>query len=289
MVSKSEQENNSRPTVALALSGGAARGLAHVGVLKALIDHNIPIDFIVGTSAGAVVAGAYASGLTIKEIEELGQNIRWRDMGRMTISRLGIQTNARIEEFIKAKFPITRFEDLVIPLAVIATDLHSGTAVVMKDSGDIGFAIRASCAIPGWYVPVMDEQGRLLVDGGLVANVPSSIARSFGPDVVIAVDVNTEGAKFWGPPQSAIGVLLQSMMVLQRLTSGYQCKDADIIIGPKVGHIRWDEMHRAKELIAAGEQAALSCIDQVKELVAPQLIEAPATRKWYQFLLPNKT
>jgi NTE family protein len=283
-----EKEIRSKPKVAVALSGGAARGLAHIGVLKALLKHKIPIDFIAGTSAGALVGGALASGLTIEEIEEIGINIRWRDFGRMTISRLGIQTNIRLEEFIRTKFPVTRFEDLVIPLAVVATDLNSGAAVIMRDSGDVASAIRASCAIPGWYVPVMDNEGRLLVDGGLVANIPSTIARSFDADIVIAVDVNTEGAKFWGPPQSAIGVLLQSMMVLQRLSSGYQHREANIIIGPKIGHIRWDEMHRAKELIAAGEEAALEKIEEIAQLINPPLPDIPPKRRWYQFLIPHK-
>ena len=253
----------------LALSGGAARGIAHAGVLRVLEEHHIPIDFVAGTSAGALVGGALAAGLSIAEITEMGRNLRWRDMGRMTLSRLGVQSNARMEEFIRARLPVTRFEDLRIPFAAVATDLHSGAAVVMSGEGDVPFAIRASCAIPGWYVPVTDAQGRQLVDGGLVANVPSAAARSLGADIVIAVDVNSEGAKFLGPPQSAIGVLLQAMMVIQRTAAAHQWQDADLVIRPKVGHIRWDEMRRADELIEAGEQAALVTIERIKHLLEP--------------------
>ncbi|MGB7921979.1 MAG: patatin-like phospholipase family protein, partial [Pyrinomonadaceae bacterium] len=250
-----------------------------VGVLRVLAEHGIPIDFIAGTSAGAVVGGALASGLPLAEIEKIGRTLRWRDMGRMTLSRLGVQSNARLEEFMRARLPVTRFEELPIPFAAVATDLHSGSAVILSGEGDLPFAVRASCAIPGWYVPVTDEHGRQLVDGGLVANIPSAAARSLGADLVIAVDVNFEGAKFLGQPQSAIGVLLQSMMVVQRTASAHQLQDADVVVRPRVGHIRWDEMTRAEELIAAGEEAARATIERIKHLLEP----SPSPRlKWYQ-------
>ncbi len=275
---RKQSEQTNRPSVGLALSGGAARGIAHVGVLKVLAEHNIPIDFIAGTSAGSIVGGAYAAGMPLEEIERIGRALRWKDMGRMTLSRLGVQSNARMEEFIRKFLPVHRFEDLPIPFAAVATDLHTGEAVVMSGEGDLPFAIRASCTIPGWYVPVTDERGRQLVDGGLVANVPAAAARSLGADLVIAVDVNAEGAKFLGPPQSAIGVIFQSMMVVQRTVSALQLQDADIVIRPRVGHIRWDEMKRADEMIAAGEEAARRTIARIQRLLEP----AGAPPKWYQ-------
>jgi NTE family protein len=280
MPQKSSQSN--RPRVGLALSGGAARGIAHLGVLRVLLDQNIPIDCIAGTSAGALVGGAFAAGMPLSEIEEIGLKLRWRDVGRMTLSRLGVQTSARMEEFIRARFPTTRFEELRIPFVAVATDLHTGAAVEMKETGDVAFAIRASCCIPGWYVPVTDEQGRQLVDGGIVANIPTAAVRSLGADIVIAVDVNAEGAKFLGPPQSAIGIMVQSMMVIQRTVSAHQLQQADVIIQPKVGHIRWDEVSRAEELIEAGKEAAREAVEKIKHLTQP--LPEPATRKWFQFL-----
>ena len=258
-----------RPRVGLALSGGAARGIAHVGVLKVLEQHGVPIDCIAGTSAGAVVGGAYAAGVSLRELEEMGRSLRWRKMGRMTLSRLGVQDNSRLEEFVRQRFPRTRFEDLLIPFAVVATDLHSGAAVTMSGRGDVAFAIRASCALPGWYVPVTDERGRQLVDGGLVANIPSTAARALGADIVIAVDVNFEGAKFLGPPRSVIGVLFQAMMVVQRSAAAHQRYLSDVVIEPKVGHIRWDEMGRFDELIQAGETAAQAQIEEIILRLAP--------------------
>ncbi|HUQ34558.1 MAG TPA: patatin-like phospholipase family protein [Pyrinomonadaceae bacterium] len=277
-MSKDEAIQNNRPRVGLALSGGVARGNAHIGVLRVLEEHHIPIDYIAGTSAGSLVAAAYAAGMPIDEIAEIGRNMRWRDVGRVTLSRLGVQSNARMEEYARALLPVKRFEELRIPLAIVATDLKSGSAVIITE-GDVAFAIRASCALPGWYVPVTDEHGRQLVDGGLVGNIPTAAVRHLGADIVIAVDVNSEGAKFLGPPQSIIGVLLQSIMVVQRTAAVHQLHDADVVISPKTGHIRWDEMGRVDDLIALGERAALSTIDRIKRLLAPTT-EPPL--KWYQ-------
>lgn len=254
------------PTIGIALSGGAARGNAHVGVLRALAENNIHIDFIAGTSAGSIVGGALAAGMPLDQIEEFGRRLRWRDIGRVTMSRLGVQSNERLEQYLRARLPVSKFEDLPVPFAAVATDLKTGAAVVMRE-GDVPFAIRASCTIPGWYVPVVDEQGRQLVDGGLVATVPSTVARSLGADIVIAVDVNAEGATFLGPTSSVIGVLLQSMLVFQKTATNYQLESADLVIRPKVGHIRWDEMGRADELITAGYEAALESIPQIQALV----------------------
>jgi NTE family protein len=277
-MSRDEANQNQRPRVGLALSGGMARGNAHIGVLRVLEEHNIPIDYIAGTSAGSLVAAAYAAGMSMEGIAQIGRSLRWRDVGRVTLSRLGVQSNARLEEFVRARLPLQRFEELRIPLAVVATDLKSGSAVVITE-GDVPFAIRASCALPGWYVPVTDEHGRQLVDGGLVANIPTAAVRLLGADVVIAVDVNSEGAKFIGPPHSVIGVLLQSIMVVQRTAALHQLHDADVVISPKTGNIRWDEMGRVDDLIALGEKAARSTIERIKRLIAPR-VEPPL--KWYQ-------
>lgn len=262
-----------RPRVGLALSGGAARGMAHVGVLRVLEENGIPIDMVAGTSAGAIVGGAYAAGLSVEEIAQFGLSLRWRDMGRMTLSRLGLQSNQRLEEFMRVHLPRSRFEELELPFAAVATDLTTGDVVVMSETGDVPFAIRASCAIPGWYVPVTDETGRQLVDGGLVANLPASEARALGADIVIAVDVNSEGAKFMGPPRSALGIVMQSMMVIQRTVVRHQSVDADVMIRPLVGHLRWDEVRRAQEFIDAGEEAARLAVPEIKQILADMTTE----------------
>jgi NTE family protein len=254
--------------------------VAHVGVLKVFQEHGIEVDCVAGTSAGALVGGAYAAGMTVGQLEEFGLSLRWRHFGRMTLSRLGVQSNERLGEYVRASFSVKRFEELQKPFAAVATDLQTGGAVVMRDEGDLAFAIRASCAVPGWYLPVADDEGRQLVDGGLVANLPTSVARSLGAEVVIAVDVNYEGAKFLGPPTSVVGVLLQSFILVQRAAVAHQRNLADVVISPRVGHIRWDEMSRGAELIAAGEEAARAALPAIKELLAPT---PPEPAGWLPF------
>lgn len=248
--------------------------MAHVGVMRALVENKVPVDYIAGTSAGSIVGGAFAAGMPVEEIAEFGRSLRWRDVGRMTMSRLGVQSNERLEEYLRARLPVTSFEDLPIPFATVATDLKTGTPVVMRDKGDVPFAIRASCAIPGWYVPVPDEEGRQLVDGGLVAVIPASITRELGADLVIAVDVNAAGATFLGPTSSIIGVVLQSMLVVQKTASRYQLASSDLVITPQVGHIRWDEMGRAVELMEAGYAAAMERIPKIFELLESSSVKS---------------
>jgi NTE family protein len=256
-----------RPRIGLALSGGAARGIAHVGVLRALEENAIPIDAIAGASAGALIGGAYAAGLSIAQLEAMARKFRWRHMSRLSFSRLGLQSNAPMEKFLRASLPVTRFEELRIPFAALATDLQNGAAVVMRDHGDVVFAIRASVCLPAFYVPVRDSEGRLLVDGGLVANLPISYTRDLGADIVIAVDVGADGARFMDRPRTALGVLTQVFVAVERIVSNQEKEKADLIITPKVGHIRWDETRRAKEFLKIGYETALESIDQIKDLI----------------------
>ncbi|MDX6384565.1 MAG: hypothetical protein QOK48_2138 [Blastocatellia bacterium] len=256
-----------RPRIGLALSGGAARGMAHIGVLRAFEENAIPVHAIAGASAGALVGGLYASGLSIAQLEAMARKFRWRHMGRPSFSRLGLQSNAPMEKFLRANMPVTRFEDLRIPFAALATDLVSGTVVVMRDTGDVTFAIRASNCLPAFYVPVRDPEGRMLVDGGLVANLPISYTRDLGADIVIAVDLGADGAKFMDRPRTALGVMTQVFVAVERVVSQQQAPTADFIILPKVGHIRWDQSRRADELMKIGYETTLAAVDQIRDLI----------------------
>ena len=256
-----------RPKIGLALSGGAARGIAHVGVLRALEENNIPIDAIAGASAGALIGGAYAAGLSIPQLEELASEFRWRHTSRPSFSRLGLQSNKRMETFLRTILPVTRFEDLNIPFAALAMDLHKGTPVVFRDEGDVPFAIRASTCIPAFYVPVRDGDGRWLVDGGLVASLPISHVREFGVDAIIASDVNFDGARFFDGPKTAVGVMMHVFVAVERVIANQDRHDADVLLTPKVGHIRWDQTRRADELLKIGYETALESIDRIKLLL----------------------
>jgi NTE family protein len=267
--------DNNRPRIGLALSGGAARGIAHVGVLRALEENQIPIDAIAGASAGALIGGSYAAGLSLDQLEVMARGFRWRRTARLSFSRLGFQTNARMETFLRQHLPVTRFEDLKIRFAALAMDLQKGTAVVFRDEGDLPFAIRASTCIPAVYTPVQDSQGRWLVDGGLVASLPISYARDLGVDLVIASDVNFDGVRFFENPKTAVGVMMHTFVAVERIVANQDRADADVLITPKVGHIRWDQTRRAEELLAAGYEAGMNAIDQIKSLVTAQTTRPP--------------
>ena len=261
-------DKSDRLRVGLALSGGAARGIAHVGVLRALVENGIPIDAISGASAGSLIGGCFAAGLSIERLEKMAASFRWRHTARLSFSRLGLQSNARMETFLRANLPVTRFEDLKIPFAAMVTDLRKGSLIVFRDKGDLPFAIRASCAIPFVYAPVEDRDGRLLIDGGIVQNLPISQTRDLGADIVIAVDVNFDGVKFFDRPRTALGVLAYTFIAVERIVSNQQRRDADLLIVPKVGHIRWDQTRRANELVKAGYEAGLESIDEIRKLIA---------------------
>jgi NTE family protein len=251
----------------LALSGGAARGIAHVGVLRALEENNIPIDAIVGASAGALIGGCYATGLSIDRLEQMARAFRWRHTSRLLFSPLGLQSNAHMEKFLRKHLPVVRFEDLKIPFAAMVTDLQKGESLVFRDRGDLPFAIRASCCVPALYKPVRDPEGRFLIDGGIVNNLPISHTRDLGADLVIAVDVNFDGARFFGQPRTALGVMTRVFVAVEKIVSNQERATADLMITPKVGHIRWDQTRRSEELVALGYDAGLRSIDEIKAMI----------------------
>lgn len=253
--------------VGIALSGGGARGFAHIGVLKALAENDIPIDLVSGVSAGSFVGGAFAAGMSVAEIVEIGRRISWFGVAGFSYSPRGILSNAAMGTFIEKNFPVTKFEDLKLPFAAVACDLETGEAVVLKDEGDLAFAIRASCAIPGVFVPLVNGDGRSLIDGGAATPMPTKAVRKLGAEIVIAVDVLTCGQTFWGTPSTLVGTFFQSAMLLIRTASRNQHYRADIVIEPQIAHIRPDEIAKRDELIDLGEKAALEKIDDIKALL----------------------
>lgn len=256
-----------RKKIGLALSGGAARGFAHLGALKVLEENNIPIDLIAGTSAGSFAGAAYACGLKAGEIIEMSRQITWLKMAGFSYSPKGFLTNVPMGNFIKKHFPREKLEDLEIPFAATACDLETGDEVILKESGDLAFAIRASCAIPGVFVPLETAEGKKLIDGGVVAPIPTAAARSLGAEIVIAVDVLACGATYWGSPSTLLGVTFQSAMMLLRTAALNQHFYADIVIVPEIAHLRPDEIGKMDEFVKAGEEAARSKIEEIKKLI----------------------
>ena len=256
-----------RKKVGIALSGGAARGFAHLGVLKVLKENDIPIDLIAGTSAGSFAGGAYASGMSIESIVEIGKEMSWFKVSGLSFSARGLISNAPIATLIEDRFAFNKFEDLMIPFAAVATNLETGEEVVFKEEGDLGFAICASCAIPGIFAPLQDDDGKLFVDGGVVAPVPTKAVKDMGADVVIAVDVLSCGSTYWGKPSTLVGIIFQSAMMLLRTASVNQHFKADTVIAPEIAHLRPDEIGKMDEFIELGEKTAFEKLDEIKGLL----------------------
>jgi NTE family protein len=253
-----------RPRIGLALSGGFARGIAHIGVLRVLEEHHVPVDIISGTSVGALIGAAYASGTTLKEMEAQGKITHFTDFGRWTLSRLGLASNSKLEEFLARFTTARKFEDLRIPMAIVATDLGSANTVYFTQ-GDLGTAVRASCAYPGLFVPV-NLNGRNLVDGFLTEPVPVEGARRLGADIVIAVNLSSRVVE--AIPKSMFEVIGRSFSIVQQSTEVTWRRSADVVIEPQVMQFLWDEFSRTPEMIAAGESAARLALPAIREAIS---------------------
>ena len=256
-------EERDRPKIGLALGGGFARGIAHIGILRILEEQEIPIDFIAGTSVGALIAATYASGTSLAEMERQGSATRFSDFGRWTLSRMGMATNDRIEDFLHKFTTAKFFHEMKIPLSIVATDLLSGTSMHFTQ-GEIGPALRASCAYPGLFLPV-EHQGRILVDGFLTETVPAEAARDMGADIVIGVHL--EPGLLRTAPRNTIEVISRSFSILQTSATQLWHSDVDVLIEPDVHHVQWDEFVKTPQLVAAGEAATREAVPKIRELV----------------------
>jgi NTE family protein len=251
--------------IGLALGGGFARGIAHAGVLKVFEQNQIPIAAIAGVSAGAIVAAAYASGATPEEIARAGCSMRFTDVARWSICRMGFVGSERMEKFLKRLLKVFRFEDMKVPLGVVATDLSTGDPVLFRDTGDVNLPIRASCSYPGLFQPV--KMGDLLlVDGAMSMEVPALVARKLGATRVISVHLPMQGAA--APPQNMFQVVNRSFQIMQkRMEEGWR-RMSDLVIVPEVAGVQWDEFTSAQKLVEAGEQAAEKALPEIRAWMA---------------------
>ncbi len=255
-----------RPKVGLALGGGFARGIAHIGVLRVLEENEIPIDFIAGTSVGALIAATYASGTSLEEMERQGAATHFRDFGRWTLSRMGMASNEPLENFLHKFTPAEFFSQMKIPLSIVATNLISGASVHFTD-GEIAPALRASCAYPGLFLPV-EYRGQIFVDGFLTETVPAEAARDMGADIVIGVHL--EPGLLKTAPRNTIEVISRSFSIIQTAASQLWHSDVDVLIEPEVHHILWDEFVKTPQLVAAGETATRAAIPKIREALTAE-------------------
>jgi len=263
------------PAIGLALGGGFARGIAHVGVLKVLEEEGIPVRMIAGTSVGALIGAAYCSGVTIAELEEVAYKVRFTTFARWTLSRYGFATNDRMVSFLTRTLKVQTFEELRIPLGVTATDFNTGEGMVFA-SGSIIDPVRASCAYPGMFLPV-EIRGRWLVDGMLSNPVPTRPLRAMGAERVLAVQLKGQWSKTTAP-RHLFDVIGQSFAIAQDMMSTVWRSAADLVIEPDVAGFDYDDFKRAGELIRVGELAMRRALPEVRKwLEAPA--EAPAPLK----------
>src|SRR5437660_7551003 len=250
----------------LARGGGVARGFAHLGVLQVFEENNVPISHIAGTSVGSILGAAYASGAPLARIIEACRTLRFRDIARWRVSRLGLASNHRLENLIERVFDSRHFEDLRIPLAVVATDLSSGEPVVFTQ-GNLADAIRASCAFPGLFEPV--EIGtRCLADGGLVAPVPTRAARELGAEFVLGVSVGIQDG-YRGTPSNIFQVVSRAVSAAQKHQLEVWERHADLVLRPDVQSLAWDDFDRADEAIEAGAAAARRALPRLQRFLHP--------------------
>jgi len=257
------------------LGGGFARGIAHVGALKVLEEENIPIDFLAGTSVGAIIGAGYCSGMTAAELADLARTLRLADFARLTLSRYGFYSNDRMVRFFARVLKRHTFEDLKIPLAITATEFRTGEAVVFTH-GPLVDPIRASCAYPGMFLPV-EINGRSYIDGMLAYVVPTTPLRIMGADRVIGIYLSAH----WNqakPPRNLFEVIGQCFSIAQARVADSWKKDANLIIEPDVNGFAYDCFERTPELIAAGEVAMRTALPTVRAMLNLSAQETIAVR-----------
>jgi NTE family protein len=246
-----------RKRVGLALGGGIVRGMAHIGVLSALERAAIPIDYVIGSSVGSLVGGFYCSGIGIERIRELALRVRWWHLLSLAWPAQGLFSFSKLERWIVDQIGDLSFDQLAIPLAVVAADIEQ-RSLVLINSGKLAPAIHASCAIPGLF-KLVEINDRFYGDGAMVNSMPVTIARQMGMDYVIGVDLFTSPIhKNWG----FIGVGLAGLETLLQ-HSGNECPTADCLIAPSFPITSYVRFAQAASLIALGESAALEKINLI--------------------------
>ena len=249
------------PKIGLALGGGFARGIAHAGLLQVFEKHHIPIHCITGVSAGSIVAAAYASGASPAEIARAGCSMRFGDVGRWSLGRLGFLASERMKKFLERLLKAYRFEEMQIPLGVLATDLATGEPVRFHGTGDVVLPIRASCSYPGLFHPIRYDE-RLLVDGAMSVEVPARLARQLGATHVISVHLPIVRVPL---PRNVFQVVNRCFQILSSHTEDTWRNESDLVVAPDVGAFEWDGFGCGPDLLRAGETAALAALPRIQE------------------------
>ncbi len=252
-----------KPKIGLALGSGGARGFAHLGVLKAFQDHQIPIDLIAGSSMGALVGCLYGVGHQMEQLYKISTSFRRKYYLDFTVPKMGFISGHRIKEFIRLFTHNKNLEDLSIPVSVVATDLTHGEKVIFT-SGSIADAVRASISIPGIFVPEKRD-GKILVDGGVIDRVPVSVVKDMGADIIIGVDVSH--AKKNVEILTIYDVIMQSIDLLQQEIVANRVIESDFMMRPEVEMYSTKAFTNIEEIITAGEKAANEMIPAILQSI----------------------
>jgi NTE family protein len=248
--------------IGIALGGGSARGFAHIGVLQALDEAGIPVQVVAGTSAGSLVGVFYAAGYTPWQMQEVALKVRDIDVADLSSgSKRGMMSGSALQKTVNEYVRGVPIEKFKLPFGAVACDLSSGEAVVLR-SGDAGAAVRASCAIPGVFIPSVIG-GKEMVDGGLVSPLPVSAARQLGADVVIAVDVS--GKPHNDANSGLYEVLLQSFEIMARSLTALEAQTADVVIRPNTLRFSSSDFGARKDLIQAGYEATVAALPAIRQ------------------------
>ncbi len=255
------------PRIALVLGGGAARGFAHIGVIRVLEQERIPVDLVVGTSVGSLIGALYASHKDSFELEWTAFRLERDDLFDFglvnAVVGMGYAKGEKLERFVRESVKQRDIEQLRVPFAAVAADLNWGQTVVL-DKGSVARAVRASSAIPGVFEPV-EHQGKLLVDGGVVDNIPIDVAKAKGADLVIAVDIGADVGNT--NIKNVVDVILQASDIMFAVNVGFRRQGADVLVQPKVGGVGMLDFTKKKDCMLAGIQAGREAVPRIRAAI----------------------
>jgi NTE family protein len=249
-------------TLGLALGGGAAKGFAHIGVLKVIEEENLPVRLVAGTSVGSIIGALYCSGMNWRQLREEAQNIKWADVLKIKMGKMGLAAGTKLEQLIEDLTGVKNIEELKIPFRAVAVDLVSGKEIVF-DHGPLGKAVHASSCIPGIFTPV--EMGEMcLVDGGIRSSVPLDVVKRMGADGVIGVDLNVDRREARAP-RDVYDVIMFSLGIMMSIANTTIYGGSDFGIFPDLSEYTYYNLNHIDEMIRRGELAMRSRVGEIKK------------------------
>lgn len=273
----SKGKKQKQPKVGLALSGGSALGIAHIGAIKALRENKVPIDFLSGTSAGAIVATALAFGVPLKKMIEMSRRLSWSNLSRFGYSKLGLNSNAPVGDIISEMIGRgAKIEDAKIPLAIIATDIDTGEKVIFR-KGSVAQAVMASTCLPGFFIPTK-VGGKKLVDGGLTENLPLSPLKKMGAEIRIGVDLGH--FRTFKKTHNILDVITNSYNILIKPQENISPHDAEVLIEPHLEAFHSSDFKKVDALMDAGYQATELMLPKIKKQLGVSPIKVASKGFW---------